>query len=109
MRRYNFPQKYPGQKSAATLRALGLGLVASLLLAAPLSAQADPALLPVAVGDAFAVKANGNVEIYWDEVLANDTDAYDIDKLSPAQIAEVKHGQVTDHYYDSFNYKPDWP
>ncbi len=80
------------------LGAVAFGVVASLGLAAPLVATADPAVLPVAVNDSFEVAQDHSINIYWDEVLANDVDALKTTALSAAQLAQVTNGTLVDHF-----------
>ncbi len=60
--------------STVLRRVLVFGVAASLSLAAPISAIADPALLPVAHDDLYSVKAGGSITVYIEDLLANDTD-----------------------------------
>ncbi len=88
-----------------------LALAASLGLAAPLSASANPDIAPVANHDFFAVKTNQTIRVYWQDLLENDLDAEGA-LVSFFGLAEPLHGVMThsqvlkaqDSY---FEYTPD--
>ncbi len=62
-------------RKRALLGALAFGLTASLGLAAPLTATADPQVDPAAVDDVFMVKTGEATTVYVEDLYLNDTDA----------------------------------
>ncbi len=91
------------------MRPLVFGLVAALGLAAPLSASAIPNVDPVANDDAFTVKAGQYIDIFWEDIKANDIDySGGHVALSATQNMELLHGTVTPgSTVFSFRYQPD--
>ncbi len=99
----------PAFRKRALLGGLAFGLTASLGLAAPLTATADPQVNPVAKDDVFTVKTSETTVVYVEDLYQNDIDA----SSDRARIftGSATHGTVqsftVNGHLEHFIYMPD--